>query len=148
MSRAKLTFFLLSLNNSSLFRPGGSDRGFDRRSVNFTRVKEEDHVCLGLLARTVARSLQILTLKNTVHRSCRTKLDDCPPWDIQVQYEPVLIFLCFPLVVHRPNFEAREQLLEKLDRLLLGPRVSEAGEAWFRSRLRQLLGETRELLAL
>ena len=74
------------------------------------------------------------------------KLDASPLWHVDEQFEPVLIFVCLPLIIHRPNFDIRKKLLAELERLLLGPRVLEAGETWFRSRLRQLFGNSRELL--
>ena len=74
------------------------------------------------------------------------KIDSPPLWDLEEQFEPVLIFVCLPLLVHSPNFESRKKLLAELERLLLGPRVSEVSQTWFRSRLRKLFGSSRELL--
>ena len=73
------------------------------------------------------------------------KIDASPVWSLKDQFEPVLIFLSLPLVTHSPRFEMRTKLLEDLERLLQGPRVSEVAEPWFRARMRELLSQAWEL---
>jgi hypothetical protein len=41
----------------------------------------------------------------------------CSLWGA-AQYEPVLIFVCFPFVVPRPNFDTRQRLLEDFHRFM------------------------------
>ena len=64
---------------------------------------------------------------------------DLPPlWDLECQFEPVLIFVSLPLIPHQPRFTQRESLLAGFEGLLLGPRVLQAGDGEFRHDLRQL----------
>jgi hypothetical protein len=54
----------------------------------------------------------------------------CPPlWDLESQFEPVLIFVSLPLIPHQPGFPQRRALLAKFEGLLLGPRVPQAGDS-------------------
>ena len=76
------------------------------------------------------------------------KLENDELWPLAEMHEPVLIFVCLPLITHSPNFEARGELLDQLEWLLLGPRVQEAHEAWHRDRLSQLLSQARQLSPL
>jgi hypothetical protein len=69
-------------------------------------------------------------------------------WPMKTLHEPVLIFICLPLIPHRPKFVVREELLDQLKRALLGPRLSEAHQGWFRSHLRKLLASARGLLSV
>ena len=71
------------------------------------------------------------------------RLEHGPLWDIQDHFEPVLIFICLPLRPHRPNFEKRTEVLEGLQSLLLGARVQEAHQPWFRSSVRKLFVSAR-----
>ena len=74
------------------------------------------------------------------------KLECCPVWDLGVHFEPVLIFVSLPLTSHRPNFPERCEILDKFERLLLGPRVLQAGDRDFRRDVRELFTAARELL--
>ena len=76
------------------------------------------------------------------------KLTNEEVWPLKVMFEPVLIFVCLPLISHRPNFPAREKLLAQLKRLLLGPQLPEAHQPWFRDHLRELFAAARELCPL
>ena len=73
------------------------------------------------------------------------KLEHDLLWSKKDQKEPVLVFLCLPLVSHKPNFAFRKKLVDRLEWLLLGPRLQEAHTSGFRSSLRKLLSEAREL---
>ena len=69
-------------------------------------------------------------------------------WPIDKMFEPLLIFVCLPLISYRPRFALRAKLLDELQRLLLSPGLPQAHQSWFRGRLRQLLSSSRELLTL
>ena len=69
-----------------------------------------------------------------------------PLWDLKLHHEPLLIFVSLPLTSHSPRFKAWNELLDKFESLLLGPRVSQASEPSFRSDLRQLFSSSRSLL--
>ena len=79
---------------------------------------------------------------------CYFKLEHETLWPKATQYKLVLIFLCLPLVLHRPMVKKRAQLLEQLEWLLLGPRVSQAHSSGFQSSLHELLLASRSLLTL
>jgi hypothetical protein len=74
------------------------------------------------------------------------RLACAPIWDLELYHEPLLIFVSLPLTSHSPRFKARNELLDKFESLLLGPRVLQAGEPAFRSDLRQLFSASRSLL--
>ena len=73
------------------------------------------------------------------------KLECSPVWDLGVHFEPVLIFVLLPLTSHRPNFEEQDEILDKFEGLLLGPRVLQAGDGNFRRDARELFAAAREL---
>jgi hypothetical protein len=74
------------------------------------------------------------------------KISCAPLWDPKLLHEPLLIFVSLPLTSHSPMFKARNELLDKFESLLLGPRVLQASEPSFRSDLRQLFSSLRSLL--
>ena len=76
------------------------------------------------------------------------KLDAAPLWCIKERFEPVLIFISLPIVTHRPRFAERNELLDKLEGLLLGSRVQEANQPGMRDSVRKLLGKANSLLRL
>ena len=76
------------------------------------------------------------------------KLSEGPLWDNKEMFEPVLVFVSLPIISHLPRFGKRRKLLEELETLLLGPRVREAHTPGFRNRVRELLGQSRNLLRL
>ena len=71
---------------------------------------------------------------------------DCESlWNLSVQYEPLLIFFCLPILPDRPNFESKAHIIEELRGLLLSERVSEIDTTRHRDILRKLLCEARSL---
>ena len=76
------------------------------------------------------------------------KMDNPKLWPLSTLFEPVLIFVCIPMLSHRPNFNWREELLGQAKRLAIGPSLQESHLAWFRNHLRELFNESREVCPL
>lgn len=76
------------------------------------------------------------------------KIDWTDTWDLKVQHEPLLCFVCLPYSVSRPQIREREKLLDELGGLLLSPQLSEKSnrEKW--NLLRKLLVRARSLCPL
>lgn len=74
---------------------------------------------------------------------------DCPElWDLEVQFEPLLIFCALPFLPHRPNFEAKADLVKRFQRLLLSDGVQRIHSSASRSVLRKLFLQARALPTL
>ncbi|CAB9525841.1 unknown protein [Seminavis robusta] len=69
-------------------------------------------------------------------------------WPIKSQFEPLLMFVCLPYLVHRPRFEPRQGLVERFVRVLCRDNLPQADEQVQRALLRKLFGEARALCAL
>ena len=61
------------------------------------------------------------------------------------QFEPLLIFVCFPYRPERPNLAEQEELLEQFRGEVLGTGLSEAPQERRRYILRKLLLRARAL---
>jgi hypothetical protein len=72
---------------------------------------------------------------------------DCSLWGA-AQYEPVLIFVCLPFTISRPNFEVRQRLLEDFHRSLLKDGLWKGSGKRGGVILRQLLIRARALCSL
>jgi hypothetical protein len=68
-------------------------------------------------------------------------------WD-KTQYEPVLIFVCLPFVVHRPNFPARHKLLEDFRGAMLQEDLWQVSDERGGTFLRKFLQQARSLCSL
>jgi hypothetical protein len=73
------------------------------------------------------------------------KIDNPELWPLSPLFEPVLIFVCIPMLSHRPNFSWQEELLGRAKQLVLGASLHESHLAWFRNHLRELFNEPREV---
>jgi hypothetical protein len=71
----------------------------------------------------------------------------CSLWGA-AQYEPVLIFVCLPFLVSRPNFEVRQRLLKDFHRTMLKAGLWEGSGKPGGQILRQLLVRSRALCAV
>ena len=74
---------------------------------------------------------------------CYCRIDSRFLWDMEVQFEPLLIFFCLPFLPHRPNFEKRASDCEGLRGILLGDGLPEADSPLSGDLLRELLHGTR-----
>ena len=79
---------------------------------------------------------------------CYVKLDSSPLWDLESQFEPLLIFFALPYLPHRPNFDGRSHLVARLRGLFQGYGMQEVDSPPCRNLLRQLFFEARELPAV
>ena len=73
--------------------------------------------------------------------NCRLALPSL--WDMEAQFEPLLIFVCLPSLPHRPDFEQRESHCKGLRRILQPEDLSEADPEIQGDLLRQLLLQAR-----
>ena len=73
--------------------------------------------------------------------NCRLALPSL--WDMEAQFEPLLIFVCLPLLPHRPDFDQRESHCKGLRRILQPEDLSEADPEIQGDLLRQLLLQAR-----
>jgi hypothetical protein len=71
----------------------------------------------------------------------------CSLWDA-AQFEPVLIFVCLPFEIARPNFQIRQRLLEEFHRALLRDGLWKGTGKRGGDILRQLLLRARALCAM
>ena len=69
-------------------------------------------------------------------------------WDIETQFEPLLIFVCLPFLSHRPDFEQRESHCKGLRRILQPEELSEGNQEIQGDLLRQLLLRARSVSPL
>ena len=79
---------------------------------------------------------------------CHCRIDSHTLWNMSIQFEPLLIFFCFPFLPHSPAFEKRASNSEGLHRILLGEDVPEADSFVARDLLRQLLRGARAISPL
>jgi hypothetical protein len=66
----------------------------------------------------------------------------------KIQYEPVLIFVCLPFMVHRPNFSAKHKLLEDFRRVMLHEDLWKVSDERGGTFLRKFLQQARSLCAV
>ena len=71
----------------------------------------------------------------------------CSLWG-KIQYEPVLIFVCLPFVVHRPNLSAKSKLLEDFRRAMLQDDLWQVSDERGGTVLRKFLQQARSFCAL
>ncbi len=79
---------------------------------------------------------------------CYCRIDSGSLWNMEVQFEPLLIFFCLPFLPHSPEFEKRASDCAGLHRILLEEGVPEADSPVSRDLLRQLLCEARSVSCL
>ena len=77
---------------------------------------------------------------------CRLDGDDI--WDLKIDFEPVLMFVCLPVITHNPKLDLRERLLGKMRRHMLEEGLQSVPEVQRRNILCKLLIQARELLTL
>ena len=73
--------------------------------------------------------------------SCRLALPSL--WNLEEQFEPLLIFVCLPFLPHRPDFEQRESHRQGLHRILQPEELSQEDPEIQGDLLRQLLLRAR-----
>ena len=76
---------------------------------------------------------------------CYCRVDSKFLWDMDLQFEPLLIFFCLPFLPHRPDFEKRASDCEGLRGILLAEGVPEADSPVSGDLLRQLLRRARKV---
>jgi hypothetical protein len=77
------------------------------------------------------------------------KIKDFPEtWDLSVQFEPILIFVCLPYVSLNPRLVERKQLLDEFQGALPGKGMPEISAGRRGDLLRKLLESARELCPL
>ena len=79
---------------------------------------------------------------------CYLKLDWAEVWDIETQFEPLLMFVCLPYRSHSPKIEAQAKLLDGFRGDLLGAAMRETSDRRKRHILRKFLFQARSLCAL
>ena len=72
---------------------------------------------------------------------CYFRLTEDPAWDLKTQFEPLLIFCCFPYLPHRPLLDERKSLGDRLLRTMLSEDLSEESHPHIRSVLCKLFCE-------
>ena len=70
---------------------------------------------------------------------CCCRIDSDTLWNMKTQFEPLLIFFCFPFLPHRPAFQERQSFSAGLHGILLEEGVPEAHSDLSRDLLRELL---------
>jgi hypothetical protein len=78
--------------------------------------------------------------------SCRISLPSL--WDLESQFEPLLIFVCLPFLPHRPDFDQRKGHCEGLRRILQPDDLSETDPEVQGNLLRKLLLQARTVSSL
>ena len=81
----------------------------------------------------------------TRRSDCYIKVDWKEVWDIETNFEPLLIFICIPFCVDRNFEERRNTLLEEFQRTLQECRVSESTGMQQRDILRKFLQRSRKI---
>ena len=76
------------------------------------------------------------------------KVDWGDEWNMNTQFEPVLIFVALPFLSHRPKLKEREKLVEQLQRSMSEARMREFSSVRRRDILRKFLFEARALCPL
>ena len=71
-----------------------------------------------------------------------------PIWDLQEQFEPLLMFIALPYKTDHPRFSERASLVERFKRLLREEGLHEIQPIAQRHLLRQLFLEARQLSSL
>ena len=79
---------------------------------------------------------------------CYFRLDREAAWDLLHQFEPLLIYCCFPFLPNRPRLEERERLGKRFLRVLSEVGLSEGSDPNYRAVLRKLFGQAWELRTL
>jgi hypothetical protein len=73
------------------------------------------------------------------------KMDDVEVWDLSSHHEPLLIFFCLPFRSEDPKQKERQDLLARIQRVLLEQEMPAISTSRRRDILRQLLREARAL---
>lgn len=76
---------------------------------------------------------------------CYCKLDAAEIWPLETQLEPLLMFLCFPCLPHRPRFHERESLVERFGRCMLPGPLPALPDSIGWNLLCELLGEAKQI---
>ena len=79
---------------------------------------------------------------------CYFKLAEGGVWDLNQEYEPLLIFCCFPFLPHRPSLEERQRLGRRVLWTMSAERMQEEPDADHRPLLRQLFCQAWSLRSL
>ena len=76
---------------------------------------------------------------------CHFLVDSPDIWDLDEQYEPLLVFLCLPFISREPNLNGRKEYLEQFQREVCTPEMSQLGSPGSRRLLRKFLNKARYL---
>jgi hypothetical protein len=123
--------------------PAAADLVVER--LGTARHKRPNSLHLVVVPRLMTGYWRKALLKAT---DCDIEIDSGPLWDLEFQFEPLLIFFCFPFLPHRPDFGGRASHCAGLHRILLEEGVPEAHSELSRNLLRELLFEARALPCL
>lgn len=113
--------------------------------LSFARHKRPGALHIVIVPRIMTRRWRKRLIRAT---DFYTNLDNEELWPMAQQFEPLLMFVALPFVVHRPEFKAREALLARLGRALRGPALSEIHTQRARSGVCELLLEARTVYSL
>jgi len=71
------------------------------------------------------------------HTDAYCRITCAPVWNMETQFEPLLMFVAFPYLPHLPRFRERKDLVDRFERLLCGDEVSPIHTLAQRNLLRQ-----------
>jgi hypothetical protein len=77
-----------------------------------------------------------------------SRLDDSEVWDINLHYEPLLIYFCLPFRSEDPKRQERRDLLARIQRVLFKQELQTFDSSRRRDILRELLRQARKLCPL
>ena len=113
--------------------------------LGFARLKRPECMHVILIPRLMTgRWRRLMTRGSDFY--CRLDGDDI--WDLKIHFEPVLMFVCLPVITHNPKLDLRERLLGKMRRHMLEEGLQSVPEVQQRNILCKLLIQARELLTL
>ena len=110
--------------------------------LGYARLKRPECMHIILIPRLMTGRWRRLLTRGTDFY-CRLMGDDI--WNIDTFFEPVLMFVCLPLISHDPKLALRERILGEMHRVMLGERMQEVPEVQRRNLLCKLLIQAREL---
>ena len=123
--------------------PAAADAAVERLRISRHMRPNSMHLCL------VPRLMTAKWRKQLGKASdCYFRLVADPAWDLGVQFEPLLIYCCFPYLAHRPLLQERKGLGDRLLRTMLSEDLPEKPYSHIRSLLRELFREAWSLRTL
>jgi hypothetical protein len=113
--------------------------------LGFARMKRPEAMHIILVPR-----LMTGRWRRHLTRACDgyIKIDDPAVWDLDSQFEPLLVFFCLPFCSHDPKLSERRDIVDRLQQIVPKPDVLPFSSCARRNLLRKLLIEARGLCPL